>query len=202
MRICRLAREAVPEGVYFLGGHPMAGNERNGIENADAELFVGAKYAVVKNAHHGDTGSTEKATDRGAAEDEFVGWIKRLGAEPVEMDAETHDWAAALVSHLPQLVSTALASTVWDETEEDGLPVSLASSGFRDMVRLAESPYEIWRDICLTNSENLGRALDRLEQTLERLRRNLRSKELAEEFAQAQRTCAMLRKTRGRESDG
>ncbi|MFQ5779097.1 MAG: prephenate dehydrogenase dimerization domain-containing protein, partial [Terriglobia bacterium] len=107
------------------------------------------------------------------------------GAEPVEMDAETHDWAAALVSHVPQLLSTALASAVWDETDEDGLPVSLAGKGFQDMTRLAASPYEVWRDICLTNSENISRALERLEQKLERLRTQLRSKELADEFQKA-----------------
>jgi prephenate dehydrogenase len=194
-RICRLAQVAVPEGVFFLGGHPLVGKEASGIENADARLFAGTKYVVIKDAE--DAEDAEKAT-RG----EFLAWVRRLGAEPVELDAETHDWALALVSHLPQLLSTALASSVWDETDEDGLPLSLAAGGFRDMTRLAASPYSIWRDICLTNSENLGRALERLEQTLERLRTHLRSKELAEEFAKAEQTCAMLRESVGRRSDG
>lgn len=195
VRICRLAQAAVPDGVFFLGGHPLVGKEESGIEKADAGLFAGAKYVVMQEPEEAE--EAEKA-----ARKEFLQWVRRLGAEPVELDAETHDWALALVSHLPQLLSTALASSVWDETDEDGLPLSLAAGGFRTMTRLAASPYSIWRDICLTNSENLGRALDRLAQTLERLRQNLRSKELAEEFAQAQQTCAMLRKTRGRKSDG
>lgn len=194
IRICRLAREALPEAVHFLGGHPLAGKETSGIESADARLFVGAKYVVVP---------PEGVPRRGAeeAKEAFLGWVRRLGAEPVEMDAETHDWAVALVSHLPQLVSTALASTVWDETDEDGLPLTLAAGGFRDMMRLANSPYDIWRDIGLTNGENIERALERLAQALERVRTNLRSKELAEEFAKAQQTCQVLRTTAGRKND-
>ena len=125
---------------------------------------------------------------------EFLEWVTKLGAEPIFMDAETHDWAVALVSHLPQLVSTALASATWDETDEDGLPLSLAGAGFRDLTRLAASPYEIWRDICLTNGDNIARALERLEQRLERVRTLLRSKDLAEEFEKAQQTYAMLKR--------
>jgi prephenate dehydrogenase len=110
------------------------------------------------------------------------------------MDAETHDWAVALVSHLPQLVSTALASTTWDETDEDGLPLSLAGPGFRDLTRLAASPYDVWRDICLTNGDNIARALDRLEQRLSHIRTLLRFRDLAEEFEKAQQTSAMLKR--------
>ncbi len=177
VRICRLAKEVLPESVSFLGGHPMAGREAGGIESADADLFVGAKYVLV-----------------GESIDEFVELVKMLGAEPVFMDAETHDWAVALVSHLPQLVSTALASTTWDETDEDGLPLSLAGPGFRDLTRLAASPYELWRDVCLTNGDNIARALDRLEQRLAHIRTLLRSRDLAEEFEKAQQTCAMLKR--------
>ncbi len=184
-RIERVAQEALPAGVLFLGGHPLAGREVAGIENADSELFVGARYVVVRDT-----------ANRGGAEEEFLGWVRKLGAEPVEMDAETHDWAMALVSHLPQLASTALASAAWDETDEDGLPLRLAASGFQDMTRLAASPYKLWRDICLTNAGNLGRALDRLIQTLERMRTHLRSKELVEEFEKARQTCAMLKALR------
>lgn len=180
-RICRQAREVLPKKVFFLGGHPMAGKEVSGIDNADPELFVGTKYVVIKDA----TEATE-------AEEESLSWVRRIGAEPVEMDAETHDWAVAFVSHLPQLLSTALASAVWDETDEDGLPVALAGAGFRDMTRLAAGPYEIWRDICLTNSDNISQALERLAQKLAQLGDNLKSKELAEEFARARQMCERL----------
>jgi prephenate dehydrogenase len=195
VRICKLAEEVLPENVAFLGGHPMAGREVGGIENADADLFVGAKYVVIEGNHVRDAEAAEEG-----AEKEFIRWIEKLGAEPVWLEAETHDWAVALVSHLPQLVSTALASAVWDETDEDGLPLSLAGAGFRDMARLAGSPYDVWRDICLTNSENLARGLERLEQRLGRMRERLRlpgqagSRELEEEFEKARQTYAMLRR--------
>jgi prephenate dehydrogenase len=74
------------------------------------------------------------------------------------------------------------------------LPLSLAGPGFRDLTRLAASPYELWRDICLTNGDNIARALDRLEQRLAHIRTLLRSRDLAEEFEKAQQTCAMLKR--------
>lgn len=186
VRICRLARQVLPTQVHFLGGHPMAGKEVSGIENAEAELFAGTKYVVIK-----------EAAEAPEAQEEFLELLRRLGAEPVEMDAETHDWAVAWVSQAPQLLSTALASAVWDETDDDSLPLALAGSGFRSMTRLAGSPYDLWRDICLTNSENLERALERVEQRLERLRERLRSKELAEEFEKAGQTYDLLKKRTG-----
>lgn len=202
VRICRRAREVLPESVSFLGGHPMAGKETSGIENAEADLFAGAKYVVVKEAEEAteakEPGEPQRRRGRREepreAKEEFLGWVRRLGAEPVEMDAETHDWAVAWISHAPQLVATALASAVWDETDEDGLPLALAGPGFRDMTRLAGSPYEPWRDICRTNSENLARALERLEQRLARLRARLSSRELAEEFEKAGQTYTALRR--------
>ncbi|MDA2912661.1 prephenate dehydrogenase/arogenate dehydrogenase family protein [Acidobacteriia bacterium AH_259_A11_L15] len=204
VRVCRMAKQVLPETLTFLGGHPMAGKEVSGIENADADLFMGSKYVVVKEAEEAeeakekaDSSSRPEGSGSGLgmteAAEEFLDWVRRLGAEPVELDAETHDWAVALVSQAPQLLSTALASAVWDETDEDGLPLSLAGTGFRDMTRLAASPYDLWRDICLTNSENLERALERLEARLQRLRTRLRSKELADEFEKGQELTRQLR---------
>lgn len=203
VRICKLAEEVLPENVAFLGGHPMAGKEVGGIENADADLFIGAKYILVREAEGADEVEEKdlpQKTQRNAesAEEEtrqgFIELVRELGAEAVWLDAETHDWAVALVSHLPQLASTALASAVWDETDEDGLPLSLAGAGFRDMARLAGSPYDVWRDIGLTNSENLARGLERLEQRLARMRERLRSRELEEEFEKARQTYALLKR--------
>ena len=96
-----------------------------------------------------------------------------MGARPIWTDPETHDWAVGIVSHLPQLVSVALARVVQDETDETGLPLSLSGPGLQDMLRLAGSPYEIWRDILLTNTDNASRALDRLAQAVDYLRTNL-----------------------------
>lgn len=193
--ICARAKEVLPEKVIFLGGHPLTGKETSGIENADADLFVGAKYVVIK-----ETKEAEEAEEEFGSESvrEFLDWLRRVGAEPVVLDAETHDRAVAFTSHLPQLLSTALAAAVADETDRDELPVSLAAGGFRDMVRLASSPYEIWRDICATNSENISRALERLERRLARLRAHLQSPELAQEFEKAQQLVRRVSREQGR----
>jgi prephenate dehydrogenase len=183
--ICRTAREAFRGGAEFLGGHPMAGKEQSGIEHADAELFHGAPYALV--------GSEGTATPRAKL---FAETLVTIGAQPVWCDAETHDWAVGIVSHLPQLVSVALARVVSDETDETGLPLSLAGPGLQDMLRLAGSPYSVWRDILLTNTENVSRALDRLAQAIDYLRTRLATKELEQEFRAANEIYKQLQKPR------
>jgi prephenate dehydrogenase len=175
--VCRsTANHFEKSSARFLGGHPMAGKEVAGVAYSEAELFRGARYILIGEA-------AEAQGDPRAAR--FVALVELLGARPVWLDAETHDWAVAIVSHLPQLVSVALARVVGEETDETGLPASLAGRGLRDTLRLAGSSYEMWRDIGLTNSENIRRALDRLAQAIEHLRTRLESRELEEEFAAA-----------------
>jgi prephenate dehydrogenase len=180
--ICREAGQHFTGGARFLGGHPVAGKETSGISNADAGLFRGATYALV--------GREDDADPRVR---KFVALVRALGAEPKWCDAETHDWALGIVSHLPQLVSVALARVVLDETDETGLPVSLAGSGLRDTMRLAGSPYGAWRDVCLTNRDNIARALDRVAQAIEHLRTSLTSRELEDEFRAANELYKILR---------
>lgn len=178
-QICEAAkrsfRSAEPE-AKFLGGHPIAGKELSGAGQADAGIFRGAKYALIGDA-------SEESRDSRVAR--FVELLRGIGADPVWIDAETHDWAMAIVSHMPQLVSIALARVIADETDETGLPASLAGNGLRDMLRIAGSSYEMWRDICLTNAENLSRSLDRTAQAIDFLRMHLKSWELADEFRAA-----------------
>jgi prephenate dehydrogenase len=183
--ICRTAREAFRGGAEFLGGHPMAGKEQSGIEHADAELFHGAPYALI--------GSEGTAPPRAKM---FAETLVSIGAQPVWCDAETHDWAVGIVSHLPQIVSVALARVVADETDETGLPLSLAGQGLQDVLRLAGSPYGVWRDILLTNTENVSRALDRLAQAIDYLRTRLATKELEQEFRAANEIYKQLQKPR------
>jgi prephenate dehydrogenase len=182
--ICRGAKNAFVRGARFLGGHPMAGKETSGIERADANLFSGARYALIGS--HSDSDPRVQG---------FASLVRMLGAEPVWCDAETHDWAVGIVSHLPQLLSVALARVVQDETDETGLPLSLAGPGLQDMLRLAGSPYGLWRDVAHTNTENIARALDRLEQAVEYLRTRLTSKELQQEFLAANELYQQLKKT-------
>lgn len=181
--VCRNATGHFQKGARFLGGHPMAGKESSGIENADAEIFAGAPYALI---------GSESETDERVLN--FVKILRRVGAKPVWCDVETHDWAASIVSHLPQLVATALARVVADETDETGLPLSLAGKGLQDTLRLAGSPYGMWRDILLTNRQNITHALDRLAQAIDHLRTNLSTKELEEEFRAANQVFDALNK--------
>lgn len=187
--ICRAAQQHFKTGARFLGGHPMAGKEHSGIDYANAELFREAPYAII-------------ATESEAAADprikSFAGLISLTGGKPVYTDADTHDWAVGIVSHLPQLVAVALAHVVQDETDQDetgetGMPLSLAGQGLRDTLRLAASPYNVWRDVLLTNTDNISRALDRLSQAIDYLRTQLSSKEIEQEFRTANNLYKLLR---------
>ena len=187
--VCAVAKESFRGGgAQFLGGHPMAGKEISGIAAADANLFHGSKYALMRASSSETSG--QEAEPRVA---EFVALIKKLGAEPVWLDADTHDRAAAVVSHLPQLLSVALAGVVRSQTDETGMPITLAGRGLRDALRLAGSPYSVWRDIILTNSDNLERVLDQMIQALEQVRSDLRTRALEEEFSAAGELYKILR---------
>jgi prephenate dehydrogenase len=183
--ICRIAHEKFQSEARFLGGHPIAGQESSGIEHADGELFCGAPYALI--------GRDGESDARVVA---FTAMVRTIGAQPEWCDAETHDWAVGIVSHLPQLLSVALAQVIRDETDETGLPLSLSGRGLRDVLRLAGSPYGVWRDICLTNTDNISRGLDRLAQAIDHLRTRLTSKELETEFTAANELYRILNKSR------
>ena len=162
----------------FLAGHPMAGKENSGIEHADADLFTGAVWLFTpqpgQNIRSGHLG-------------EYVGWIERIGARVLEMDGDRHDRLCAWISHLPQMLSTALAATLEDEFGNDPEVEAIGGRALREMTRLARSPYSMWRDIALTNTANIQEALYRLEQRLAHLRENLRTRDLETEFDSARR---------------
>lgn len=179
--VCRAAHSMISNPARFLGGHPMAGKEISGIEHADGEMFRGAPYALI---------AAENDTDPRVQD--FAELLKGIGAKPVWCDADTHDWAVGIVSHLPQVVALALARVVSDESDESGMPVKLAGRGLQDTLRLAGSPYGVWRDVLFANRENVSRGLERLAQEIDHLRMNLSSKELEEEFCAANDLFALL----------
>ncbi|HKV26651.1 MAG TPA: prephenate dehydrogenase [Candidatus Acidoferrales bacterium] len=183
--IGRVAESEFRAGARFLGGHPIAGKELSGIDNADFALFRGARYVVVGNERESD----ERVL-------RFVELVRAIGAEPVWCDADTHDWAMAIVSQMPQLIVVALARVIADETDETGLPVSLAGRGLQDFFRIAGSPYHVWRDICLTNTDNIARSLDRATQAIDFLRTRLTSRELEQEFRAANEVYKSLHNNR------
>jgi len=173
--ICEKGTQLFAGPPWFVGGHPMAGKESTGVENADAGLFRDARYALTPYSRH--------HLDEPVARS-FVAWLDRLGARVLILDAELHDEIVAWTSHLPQLVSTGLAVAVMENVKlpED---LELSGGGLRDASRLADSGYNVWRDICLTNTENLERALTTCIQMLEHVRDNLRSRELELIFERA-----------------
>jgi prephenate dehydrogenase len=161
----------------FLGGHPMAGKEVSGVENADAELFQGAAWFV--------TPLPAQKLGQGVQR-EFLEWVEKIGARLAKLEAEPHDRLCAWISHVPQMVSTALAATLVDEFGEDAPLLDAGGRALREMTRIASSPYSMWRDIALTNKKNISDALLLLEQRLAHIRENLGSRELAAEFERAQ----------------
>jgi prephenate dehydrogenase len=175
-----------PGGARFLPGHPMAGKESGGAARAEAGLFRGAAwlFTVVEESQKGDNRPSE-------LEREWRGWVERFGAKVMEMDAERHDEVCAWVSHLPQMVSTALAALLEERFAGDaeGLAAVQAIGGraLRETTRLGASPYSMWRDVAMTNTEPIAATLLALEQRLANLRENLRTPELREEFAKANR---------------
>jgi prephenate dehydrogenase len=184
---CEIADLALQEitRCRFLGGHPMAGKERRGAAAADADLFRGATWVLTPE----DPGDLASAQAR-----DLIHWLHRLGARPVSMGPEEHDRVVSLTSHLGQLASTALASTV----AENLLPaerLAVAGPGLVDMTRLALSSYDLWRDILATNTEPIDRALGAYIQKLEHLRENLRTRQLQEEFERGAELAGRLRKS-------
>ena len=167
----------------FLGGHPMAGKEQGGISYMDPKLFASAVWLV--------TPLEEQNLEAGNIAN-FLKLVRRTGARVVALDAARHDRLVAWISHLPQMVSTAIANTIQDFEDEirnefGDMPELQAIGGraLREMTRTAASPYVMWRDVALTNSGNIGEALHRLEQRLAHIRENLKSPELRKEFARA-----------------
>jgi prephenate dehydrogenase len=159
--------------VRFLPGHPMAGKERSGIEQADAGLFQNTVWLVTPLP-----GQDLEAGLRG----EFLELVRGIGARVVTLDLARHDRFCAWISHLPQMLSTALAATVLDELGDDPELLAIGGRALRETTRIAASPYSMWRDIALTNTKNIEEALARLEQRLAHIRENLRTPELKAEF--------------------
>ena len=159
-----------------LPGHPMAGKEHGGIEHADAGLFRDAAWIITP---------IEPDSSITGRQQEWLRLLASLGARLITIDAERHDRLCAWVSHLPQMISTAFATVLRDELGDDEAVVQIGGRALREMTRIAHSPYSMWRDIALTNSQNIDDVLLRFEQQLTYLRENLRGPALRELFESA-----------------
>jgi len=160
----------------FLAGHPMAGKEHSGVDYADADLFHNAVWFLTPLP-----GQTLEA----GLFAEFAGWIDQIGARIAMLPPEDHDRLCAWISHVPQMISTALAAALVEEFGEDAPLLPAGGRALREMTRISASPYSMWRDIAISNKKNLEDALFKVEQRLAHIRENLSTRQLAEEFEQA-----------------
>ncbi len=178
------AARALPPRFTFIGGHPLAGAARGGLEHARPDLFTGRPWLLTAGDRVGE-GPSERLT----------GFISALGAVPRVTSAEAHDRLVAFLSHLPQLTASALMQVVGDSVGPEGL--ALSGRGLADTTRLASSPADIWTDITATNADEIGRALDALIGVLEELRDDLANGDrLTDVFTAAARWRERLGKSR------
>ncbi|HEX5368283.1 MAG TPA: prephenate dehydrogenase/arogenate dehydrogenase family protein [Dehalococcoidia bacterium] len=163
--VLRWAHETLPANVFFVGGHPMAGKEKQGLHQAEASLFDERPYCVVP--------SVEAVP---GAVNAVVGLAQALGAMPFFLDADEHDSYAAAISHVPLLTSVALfnlvrGSNAWPEL------ANMAGPGFRDLTRLASGEPEMSHDIFLTNRDNVLHWLSRYISELSKLQELIEAQE-------------------------
>ncbi len=148
----------LPTGVGAVGGHPMAGSERAGIEAADPLLLENAVYLLTPGK-----GASQQAVEK------MKTLVCAIKAHPVLLDVEKHDHLVALVSHLPHLLAVALVHTVNGSRNEKDLLLSLAGGGFRDTTRIAMGDASVWYDIFTTNTRYLKEALHSFQEEISRL---------------------------------
>jgi len=152
MQIVQTAAQSLPPRT-FLGGHPMAGKERRGVEAADPELFRGRPYVL-----------TPDPTAPPNLLEEFRNWLHRFGARIIEMSPAEHDATVAFTSHLPQLLSVALANSLG--LQNNAYLERVFGPGLLDMTRLALSDFELWESIVASNKQQILLALEAFESRL------------------------------------
>ncbi|OCT12797.1 prephenate dehydrogenase [Paenibacillus pectinilyticus] len=146
--ITESAAAHLKEGYYFIGGHPMAGSERHGVEAASSHLYENAFYVLTPAA-----GTPQAQVDR------LTALLSLTKAQIVQVDAREHDDIVGAISHLPHIIAVALVNQVRGYNECNPLYQNLAAGGFRDITRIASSEPTIWRDILVNNREVLLKLL-------------------------------------------
>jgi len=164
-RAIKIIKDILPEGIHYVGGHPMAGSEKTGIEAAEPFLFQNAIYVL--------TPSGQEPQD---VVDTLKFFVRMLDAKPILLEPERHDLLAAMVSHMPYLAATCLNLTV-SRMDETGEAFALAASGFRDTTRIASSHPGMWADICTENREALLKVLTSFQEILSNLQHIIADKQ-------------------------
>ena len=175
--ICTYAEQAFRHAAAsFIGGHPMAGGEKSGYRHADPFLFQNAIYVLTP----GQGVSAEQLTF-------LSGFLRRLGAHVVLLDPAEHDEIVAAVSHLPQLLANTLMHFAAHRNRRNPVLLKMAAGGFRDMTRIASSPYDMWKDICSGNRANILTAIDEFIAALQQMRSLVAADDLEAFFLDAAR---------------
>lgn len=165
------AQQMLPAETSFIGGHPMAGSEAQGIAHATPILFENAAYVLCPSA-------SRDVAQLQAEHAGLLDLIAATGARPLVLDAEEHDRIAAAVSHLPQLLAVTLVNAIAEADDEARHALRLAAGGFRDMTRIAASPFAMWRDILIGNQGPILDALGRFTRHLQSIRNRLIEEDL------------------------
>ena len=146
----------------FIGGHPMAGSERSGFSNSSDHLLENAYYII-----------TPTTKSPSPAVEELTGLVRSLGAIPLVLGYEQHDYATAAISHLPHVIAYSLVNLVRESDDENEIMKTIAAGGFKDITRIASSSPVMWENICLSNQEQILKLLDSYIHTLEVMRTNI-----------------------------
>jgi prephenate dehydrogenase len=171
----------------FLGGHPLAGKEQRGVNAADPDLFRNRPYVLTP------VGTISPGSENFRARESFRSWLRRIGARVIDMSAPDHDATVAFTSHLPQLVSTALAATLSRESNPHLRHVF--GSGLLDMTRLALSSPDLWGSILETNKLQVNRSLESLIEVLMELKTLVENGGLGSFMRSGARFASQLRNT-------
>ena len=162
--IVEQAVKILPDWIHFIGGHPMAGSEQQGVDSAFPDMFLGATYVLTP------TDDTDLA-----ALGSMTAFAESIGARVEAMSPEEHDLAVAIISHLPHAIAGALLQTAESAQSAQGSVFQLAAGSFRDLTRISDSSPELWRDICLSNIDSITRTIDDFEMRLNAFKEALSS---------------------------
>jgi prephenate dehydrogenase len=178
-QIVETAEKILAKEVYFVGGHPIAGSEKYGIDSADPYLFQDKTYILT----------ITKDTNLLALK-KILLLIKIINAKKLILDPLEHDRIVGAVSHLPQIVAISLTNMIGElgQLENSDNYFKAIGEGFKDMTRIASSPYQIWEDICETNQENILKMIQEFKNYLRIIEDKLKNHpgSLKEEFQKAQ----------------
>ncbi len=190
MNVVSAANRHFNKNGIFIGGHPMAGSEGKGIEHADGLLFQNATYVLCADS---------KQRKRITA---LTSLLHSVGARVLFLSAREHDEVAAAISHLPQLVAVAMMNLAGKKNKKNPAFLQLAAGGFRDITRIASSPYEMWKDILSSNSIEIRSVIREFAKLLGSFENDLRTENTQQRFAKQFTSAKSLRDAIPKNSKG